>query len=180
METGSSTAPAWIALGGTALGVVIGFAGQFFATRATSERERESRREARHDAAVQKRNEFQRDTLLRLQVLAADVYKTANAMGTHTRQVEITTGAWATHYPDELLDRVENSCADLDCFLSRVLDDETRKSGMHFRSCFVNVFQATEEQSFRAGMVTFWSAYIRFVDAVGQSVRLLEQDLVTP
>lgn len=149
------------------LPVVTAFAGYFsaqlsdwFKDRRTYQRERESRNVLRRDAVAERRNEFQRETLLALQEVMTEWSNGLIEMYVRKSFENKSSGEWKdADLPNGLTDRLSTSTTRSVMLSSRVSDANVRTLVGQFKAQWSGFLNATtrarSEESMNKASMTF-------------------------
>jgi hypothetical protein len=159
-----------------ALGVLVGYVAKWLSDEASSrrqsERERIARREARLDALLQRRSEFQRENLLALQEASSRLVRCA---GIADVQNLAAGGKWGeTLYSKALSDAFRLAQVDTLTRQSRARDDDLRVLTERFRSACEDVRVATSQDASRAALDEAQARHKELMDLTGMLLRTLE------
>ncbi len=131
------------------LGFATKYASDVFQDRRTADREREARRATLHYKFIERRIEFQHQTLLKLQETIMGLGRATGAMHHQDIMAYRSTGNWQKQlYPDDLSDSARIFQAEAMMFAARVRDDEVRELVEKFKDyCAGVVISPTKEDS---------------------------------
>ncbi len=131
------------------LGFATKYASDFFQDRRATDRERESRKATLHYKFIERRIEFQHQTLLKLQETTMSLARATGSMNHHDIMAFRSTGNWQKQlYPDGLSDDARVFQAEAMMLAARVKDDEIRKLVELFKGyCTGVVISLTKEDS---------------------------------
>ena len=169
--------PTWLA---TTMSVVAGglltMLAAWLADRRLTERDRERRRDERRERLADRRNDFQRETLLALQVASQKLLRTTGRMH-HLDVVAFrTTGQWQRQrFPDDLSDDQLRQMTEAMLLASRVRDDETRTLAERLRDRAAVVGMSSNEGEAEGRMMAAADIQGALIDRIGQLVRELDE-----
>lgn len=168
--------PNWLA---TALSVIAGglltMLAAWLADRRLTERDRERRREERHERIVTRRNDFQRETLLALQIASQKLLRTTGAMH-HLDVVAFrTTGQRCKQFPDDLSDGYLHQNTETMLLASRVRDDEARAHADQLRERASVVGLSIDEGEAESRMMAAADTQQALIQRIGQLVREMDE-----
>lgn len=169
--------PTWLA---TTLSVIAGGAltmlSGWIADQRLTDRERERRREERRERLAIRRNDFQRETLLTLQVASQKLLRTTGRMH-HLDVVAFrTTGQWQRQqFPDDLSDDHLRYMTEAMLLASRVRDDEARSLAEQLRDRAAVVGMSREEGEAESRMVAAADIQGALIDRIGHLVREMDE-----
>lgn len=168
--------PSWLA---TALSVIAGGLLTIFAAwlsdRRLTERERNRRREERYERIVTRRNDFQRETLLALQVASQKLLRTTGAMHHLDVMAARTTGKRCKQFPEDLSDDHLHHNTETMLLASRVRDDEARSLADQVREYASGVSLSKDEAEASNRMIAAAETQQALVRRIGHLVRSLDE-----
>ena len=173
-----SAAAVWVTAGSTLLGVLVGLFGQFLLSVVTTKRERESRRDARREAALQRQNEFQRETLLALQDSLTDANESVLRIVGFGKTSQIVTGHWSDEIPDDMTKDLNHAVQRVQKFCARIADGEVRLVGTEMARAMQNMFIADGERETLRHTVLFHKHRQHLIELSGDRLRALEHELL--
>lgn len=142
-----------------------------------NERERERRREERRDRLASRRNEFQRETLLALQVACQRLIRNAGASLHHDIVAYRTTGKWQKGLlPNGLSDEQLDLNTQTMLLATRVRDEEIRRLSEELRIRLTHVFQTSGEAEAEFILMSAGSIQAPLLERIGQLLRNLDDD----
>jgi hypothetical protein len=148
----------------------------WLADRRLTERDRERRRDERRERLADRRNDFQRETLLALQVASQKLLRTTGRMH-HLDVVAFrTTGQWQRQqFPDDLSDDQLRQKTEAMLLASRVRDDETRTLAERLRERAAVVGMSSNEGEAQSRMMAAADIQSALVDRIGQLLREMDE-----
>lgn len=163
----------------TTLSVIAGgaltMASGWLADRRLTERDRERRREELHVQLAIRRNDFQRETLLNLQVASQRLLRTTGAMH-HLDLLEFrATGKRCMEFPDDLSDGYLQQITETMLLASRVRDEEVRGLADRLREHTSVVCVSMNEGEAKNRMMAAFNTQQALVLRIGQLVRDMDQ-----
>jgi len=169
--------PTWLA---TTLSVIAGGAltmiSAWIADRRLTERERERRLEERRERRAIRRDDFQRETLLALQVASQKLLRTTGRMH-HLDVVAFRkTGKWQRQqFPDDLSDDNLRHMTETMLLASRARDDEVRTLSERLRDRTAVVGMSRDENEADSRMMAAADIQGALIARIGQLVREMDQ-----
>lgn len=176
-ELKGTTMPSWLATTVTLIagGILTMFA-SWLADRRQSDRERERRREERQDRLAIRRNDFQRETLLGLQVASQKLLRTTGRMHHLDDMAFRTTGKWQRQqFPDDLSDDHLRQITETMLLASRVRDDETRTLAGRLRDRAAVVSLSVDGAEAETRMMAAADIQGALIERIGQLVREMDE-----
>jgi hypothetical protein len=169
--------PGWLA---TILSVTAGgfltMLAAWLGDRRTTERDRERRRDERHERLALRRNDFQRETLLTLQVASQNLLRNAGAALHQDIVAHRTTGKWQRQQlENKLSDDLLRLNTETMLLASRVRDDEVRTLADRLRTQAVIVGSSCDEGEAESRMMAASDAQNALIQRIGQIVRELDE-----
>jgi hypothetical protein len=158
--------------------LVLGYAGSL-ATEAVRDKRQESREERAHtrsrlEVQVDRRADFQRDTLLRLQDALARLARAGGAIHSHDVIASREAGRWkATLLPDDLSHDVFRATVDTNLMVVRVEDSVLRDLVLQTRNPATLISLATSEEESVARMDAMAAAFEKANERLGLLLREL-------
>lgn len=170
--------PTWVA---TTIGVMAGgsltMMSNWIADKRLSERERESRREERRARLEARRNEFQRETLLALQVASQKLLRTTGAMLHQDVMAFRQTGHWQRQqFADDLSNEHLRQLTETMLLASRIRDDEARELANRLRSYVAVVCSAADRDTAETRMSKAGDTQQSLLERTGQLIRALDDE----
>ena len=174
--------PSWLA---TTISVMTGGILTMFAAwiadRRLTERERERRREERRERFVIRRNDFQRQTLLHLQVAAQKLLRTTGAMLYQDMLATSKSGEWQKQkFGEDLFDNglsndhlLHNTETML--LASRVYDDEVRSLAKDLRDHSAHLSMSANQQVAEDRMASAANVQQALIERIGKLVREMDE-----
>ena len=169
--------PNWIAatLSVIAGGVLTMFAA-WLADRRLTERDRERRLDERAERLVTRRNDFQRETLLALQVASQTLLRNTGASLHQDVVAHRTTGKWQKQQlPDDLSNDQLRLITETMLLASRVRDDEVRALADRLRDLTSVVGLSSGESEAEGRMMAAADTQQVLIKRIGQLVRELDE-----
>lgn len=168
--------PSWLA---TTMSVIAGgvltMLAAWLADQRLNERERERRREERRERIVDRRNDFQRETMLALQVAAQQLLRNTGASLHQDSLAYRMTGKWQKQQlPDGLSQDHLRLNTEAMLLGSRVRDDEVRGLVDQLRSRVVGVSMSSSESEAERHMLAAGETQGALIQRIGQLVRGLD------
>lgn len=169
--------PTWLA---TTMSVIAGgvltMLAAWLGDRRLTERDRERRREERHERLVTRRNDFQRETLLALQVASQGLLRNAGASLHQDIVAHRTTGTWQRQQlPDELSNDHLRLNTEAMLLASRVRDDEVRTLADRLRTQTAVVSFSSSENEAESRMMAAADTQRTLIQQIGEIVRRLDE-----
>ncbi|BBK43028.1 hypothetical protein STVA_30480 [Allostella vacuolata] len=167
----------WLA---NALSVIVGgvltMLAAWLGDRRISKRDRERRREERHERLVMRRNDFQRETLLALQVASQRLLRNTGASLHQDVLAHRATGRWQRQQlPGNLSDENLSLITETILLASRVRDDEVRVLADRLRSQTVDVGFSSDEHEAQGRMLAASNTQQAIVQRIGRILRELDE-----
>ncbi|WP_142235860.1 hypothetical protein [Allostella humosa] len=148
----------------------------WLADRRISERDRERRREERNERQVMRRNEFQRETLLALQIASQNLVRNAGASLHQDILAHRATSIWQRQQlPPGLSDDLLRLTTETMLLASRVRDDEVRVLADRLRSQVAEIGLSSDEVEAKGRMINTVSTQTALTQRIGQLVRTLDE-----
>ena len=145
------------------------------ADRRLSARERERREDERRDRLRIRRSDFQRETLLALQVASQKLLRTTGAMNHEDVVAFRSGGRWQRQlYPDELSDGQLQQITEIMLLASRVHDDLARTLAVTLREQCASVGISDNEAQAQSRMTTAASTQQALIERIGHLVRTMD------
>lgn len=142
----------------------------------TYRRKKAARREARRDKIIEKRNEFQRQTLLELQDAVQQSIRDTAELQLHDIRAAREGFEWRKNsFPHELSERTRLTNVQTMRLGVRVRDEQIRLLLSTFRKCCTNVQFATNEQASERQMSESSDKFAELNDRIGQVIRQLDE-----
>ena len=168
--------PDWLA---TTLSVIAGGAltmvTSWLADRRLSERDRERRREDRRERLVDRANDFQRETLLALQVASQKLLRNTGASLHQDIMAYRTTGIWQKQQlPEGLSDDHLRLTTEVMLLASRIRDDRARALTECLRKLAAEVGLSSAEHEAQRRMQAAAEVQNSLLEKVGELVRELD------
>lgn len=174
--------PSWLA---TTISVVVGgiltMLAAWIADKRLTERERERRREERRERFVIRRTDFQRQTLLDLQVAAQKLLRTTGAMLYQDLLAASKSGEWQTQkFGEDLFGNGlsnEHLLHNTETMLlaSRVHDDSVRSLANELRDHSAKISMSPNQQIAEERMTSAAKVQQVLIDRIGQLVREMDE-----
>lgn len=169
--------PAWIA---TTVSVIAGGVLTMFAAwladRRLSERDRERRREERRERLVTRRNDYQRETMLALQVASQKLLRNTGASLHQDIVAHRTTGKWQKQQlPDDLSNDHLHLTTETMLISSRVRDEEVRTLADRLRDQTSVIGSSCDESEAQGRMLIAADTQQALIRRIGQLVRELDE-----
>jgi hypothetical protein len=148
----------------------------WIADKRLTQREREQRREEHHEKLAIRRSDFQRETLLALQVQSQKLLRTTGAMLHQDRLAFRKTGKWQKQqFPDDLSDGYLHQNAEAMLLASRVRDDVTRALTEKLRTQTSVVGLSESEDVAESRMMAAADTHQALLQRIGQLIRDLDE-----
>lgn len=169
--------PDWLAttmsvIAGGVLTMLAGWLGDWRLTK----RERERRREERHERFVIRRNDFQRETLLALQTASQKLLRNTGASFHQDVLAYRATGKWQKQQlPGDLSEDHLRLTTDTMLLASRVRDDEVRVLADRLRVEAGAVARSNDEREAESQMVAAATTQGALLQRIGLLVRGLDE-----
>ena len=169
--------PSWLT---TMLSVIAGgmltMVSAWLADRRLAHRDRERRSEERHERVVMRRNDFQRETLLALQVTSQKLLRKTGEMLQLDIVAHRTSGKWQKQLlPDGIASDHLHLTTETMLLASRVRDDEVRTLADQFRSEAAIVGQSQDEHEAENRMMVAANRQQALIQRIGLLVRELDK-----
>lgn len=157
-------------------GGVLTMVAAWLGDRRITERDRERRRDERQERLVTRRNEFQRETLLALQLVSQKLLRNTGA-SLHQDVVAHRLGSkWQRQQlPDALSDDHLHVVTETMLLASRVRDDEIRTLADRFRSQTLAVGMSNGENEAENRMKGAGETQAALIQRIGEIVRGLDE-----
>lgn len=157
-------------------GGVLTMVAAWLADRRMTERDRERRRDERQERLLTRRNDFQRETLLALQLASQGLVRTTGA-ALHQDIVAHRTGSeWQRQQlPDGLSDDHLRLTTETMLLASRVRDDEVRAMADRLRNQATTVAHSSNEGEAEARMMAAGETQDALIIRIGEIVRGLDE-----
>jgi hypothetical protein len=148
----------------------------WIADKRLTERERERRSEEKRERRTIRRDDFQRETLLALQVASQKLLRVTGRMQ-HLDMVAFrATDQWQRQqFPDGLSDDSLLYTTETLLLASRTRDDEVRKLADQLRECAAQVGMSPNGGVAESRMITAAEIQLALVSRVGQLVREMDE-----
>jgi len=151
-------------------------ASSWLADRRLTDRQREHRREDRNERLLIRRNEFQRDTLLNLQVASQKLLRKTGASLHQDRMAFQTTGEWQRQLlPDGLSDDHLHLSTEVTLLASRIRNDEVRDLVVQLRNHTFSVVISKNQGEAEAHMTDAANIQGSLIETIGRLLRELDQ-----
>jgi hypothetical protein len=156
---------------GLASGIVL----EWLRDKRTYERERVARDDARRDAQLERRNTFQRQTLIELQEAVMNFIRTTGAMNHLDEMAYRESGVWGTAmYPDDLDQNHSLARRQMTMLGVRVRDEEVRGTLQKLKDADAGTLSVRSKQEFDEVKDLLPPAIAAFNDRVGVVLRMLD------
>jgi hypothetical protein len=171
--------PDWVAtILAVVAGGVISMASGWLADRRINKRDRERRREERRERMVMRRNDFQRETLLSLQVAAQNLLRTTGASLHQDTLAYRTTGRWQKQQLPELLsDQHLKFVTETMLLASRIRDERVRELADQLRAKTVQALISSDEATANNRLEVASQAQTDLILRIGELVRELDGEI---
>lgn len=148
----------------------------WLADRRLTERERERRREERRERLILRRNDFQRDALLALQVASQKLLRCAGAMHHQDVMAFRQSGQWQKQqFGDDLSNQYLHQVTETMLLGSRIWDDEVRRLADALREHTSRVSLSASEQEAERRMEAAAETQRALIQRIGQLVREMDE-----
>lgn len=148
----------------------------WIADKRLTERERERRSEEKRERRAFRRDDFQRETLLALQIASQKLLRTTGQMQHLDMVAYRTTGQWQRQqFPDDLSDDNLLYTTETMLLASRARDDEVRKLADQLRERTTAVGMSPSEREADGRMMTAAEIQGALVNRIGQLVREMDE-----
>ena len=169
--------PSWLT---TAMSIITGgiltMVAGWLSDQRLTQRDRERRRDERKDRLIAERENFQRDTLLELQVASQKLLRNAGAALHQDRLAYKASGRWQQQQlPEGLSDDQHRLNTDTLLLSSRVRDDEVRNLTQQLRSQTVSVGHSSTETEALRCMTMAADVQRVLIERIGQIIRELDE-----
>jgi len=149
----------------------------WLADRRLTGRDRERRREERHERLVTRRNDFQRETLLALQDASQKLLRNTGASLHQDVVAHRTTGKWQQQQlPDDLSNDQLRLNTEAMLLASRVRDEEVRALADRLRTQTAVVGLSTSEGEAEGRMMAAADTQTTLIQRIGEIVRGLDEE----
>jgi hypothetical protein len=143
--------------------------------RRTSKREREAREESHRDKLVERREEFQRETLLGLQEELVTLVRTASQMHLEDMKAHRETGVWKRQlFEGELSEGARLAHARVAVLTVRVRDEAVRNLVADINQGTVGLTLAPTREDAMAALVNMTTAFDKVQKRIGELLRELD------
>ncbi|WP_353200392.1 hypothetical protein [Sandarakinorhabdus sp.] len=157
------------------IGGLIAAVSTWFNDGRITKRGRERRKEERNERLIARNNEFQRETLLALQVASQKLIRNAGASLHQDIVAHRTTGKWHKQpLPNGLSDEQMELTTQVMLLANRVRDDQVRQLVDEFRIRLNHVFQTSGEVESEFMLLSAGSIQGPLLDQIGQILRDLD------
>jgi hypothetical protein len=144
--------------------------------RRLTERDREHRREERQERRINQRNDFQRETLLALQVASQNLARNVGASLHQDIIAHRNTGKWQRQQlPDNLSDDNLKMTTETMLLASRVHDEDVRALADQLRTQTVSVIHSESESEAERCMATAVETQSALIERIGKLIRELDE-----
>jgi hypothetical protein len=144
--------------------------------RRITDREREQRKEERHDRISARRSEFQRETLLALQLACQRLIRNAGASLHHDIVAYRTSGKWQKQLlPDELSNQQLELTTETMLLATRIRDEEVRQLVHEFRIRLGNVFITGGEAESQMALLAAGELQGPLLERIGKLIREIDE-----
>jgi hypothetical protein len=149
--------------------------------RRISHRDREAREAARRDHLSERRDSFQRQTLLDLQEAIMQLIRMAGAMHHRDIMAYRQTGKWQKQlFDDELSEGSRLAVAQTSMLSVRVRDDSIRAMVDQVKHHAGNAGMCATEQESVVALSSMGSAFVTLNQRIGEVLRKLDDDPLPP
>jgi hypothetical protein len=157
-------------------GGLLAMLASWLADRRLTARDRERRGEERRERLVTRRIDFQRETLLALQVSSQKLLRNTGAMHHEDAMALRTSGQWQQQsFTGDLSDDQLRHTTETMLLASRVRDEETRTLADELRKRTSGVFMSTNEGEAEARLTAASEIQDVLVQRIGQLIRDLDE-----
>lgn len=168
--------PNWLA---TTIGVIAGgvltMLSAWLADRRLMLRDREKRREERHERLVTRRNDFQRETLLALQNASQKLIRNAGAALVADTLAFRAGGSWrAQKLPDDLDSDILRQMTETLLLASRIRNDDVRDLADRLRRHVGEITFASDQNHAENRMAAATETHSQLIARIGQILRELD------
>jgi len=140
-----------------------------------SERDRERRREERKERLVTRRNDFQRQTLLDLQVASQNLLRNAGAALHQDTLSYRATGIWQKQQlPEDMSDEGLRLITETMLLGSRIRDEEVRDLAERLRSQTTKVEFSSSQAEAEGSMLAAADMQLKLIQRIGQLLREID------
>lgn len=145
--------------------------------RRTIEREREARDAVRKDLLFERRNTFQRQTLLELQEALKGLVRTAAQMHHNDVMTFRATGEWGkSRLPEDLSDSFRLANANTSALAVRIRDEQVRTQVRDLKSNTSGVAMARDKDSSNQALFGTVESFEGLNERIGQLLRTLDDE----
>ncbi len=149
--------------------------------RRTLKREREARDAIRRDQRIERRDNFQRQTLLELQEAMFDLARTTGAMHHRDMMSYVKTGEWEKNlFPDDLAEKDRLANARSQMLVVRVRDKTVRDLVQAFKDYAVKVTFADSRDASDLAWRQMADVNVELNNRVGELLITLDDESVPP
>lgn len=166
----------WFAAGGVLTGFVAKSLADLLQHRFVSERERAAREAAAKSQMQERRDAFQRQTLLALQEALMDLARTEGSMQTHDVRAFRETNQWhKNRYGEELSEQNRIANALISKLVVRVRDDRVRQQVQLFRDNAFRVFSSSSLSESEQALTKMGAELEAANQRIGEILRTLDE-----
>jgi hypothetical protein len=172
-----SSSSAWIPLLSALGGYLVSAVTEYFRDRRASKREREARDAARHLQQLERRTNFQRQTLLELQEAVQQFGRTSGTAYFVMREDFQSTGKWGeVEFSDKLNSERLQATTKIIMVSVRVRDERVRELTAQLKKSGDAIFSARSKAEAQAAYGKMIASIGPFHDRVGEVLRKLDDD----
>jgi hypothetical protein len=147
--------------------------------RRTMERDREAREVARRDQLLERRNAFQRQTLLDLQDALMLLGRTYGQMHHQDVMTYKQTGEWQKHkFPGDLAEESRATQSHTSVLVSRVRDENVRELVQKFKDYGVSTLQCANRELGDRAMLLMATTSNEVNQRIGEILRKMDDEAV--
>jgi hypothetical protein len=161
----------WLPVFTFVLGQLFAILLEWLRGQATAARERAARNQAREEAIADRRDKFQRKTLLALQDALTECELAGLEIKAAGENEMTTTGTWSTQAMGQVLREKRAVLLQVDRLLERVLDKDLRQRVQSFIYAYDDVTAATSKHAADAADTAMTQAYQNALLRAGEILR---------
>lgn len=169
--------PDWVSTTASVFaGGALTMASAWLADRRSANREREKLREERRERLIMRRNDFQRETLLALQVAAQKFIRGTSAAHHQDRIAFRQTGEWQKQLlGEDLSNNLLQFVAEVMLLGSRISDDEVRALANQLRAQASCVGRSSDKEAAEQWMLAASDTHQAIIERIGVLIREMDE-----
>ena len=172
------SAATWLPIATLVLGYILKSIADVVQHKWTLEKDREARTATRQDKQFERRNTFQRETLLALQETSMDLARMAGQMHHLDTMAFRQTGKWQEQlFSEELAEGHRAAMARANLLAVRVRDDQVRQLVSDFRSCVARAGVCGSQAEGDAVLRATNEVVATLNERIGQILRQLDDEI---